>query len=105
MAGNAAPTTSAVSSALPASRRPIAAAINSCNLRTAELSATRPSHPPGEWPTSANERYMGAANFSASGLKRQGNDLIVKDAQAAAKLKHAFEPRFASSKDFPIDGR
>jgi phosphatidylserine/phosphatidylglycerophosphate/cardiolipin synthase-like enzyme len=33
----------------------------------------------------------GAANFSASGLKRQDNDLIViKDAQAAAKFKHAF---------------
>jgi phosphatidylserine/phosphatidylglycerophosphate/cardiolipin synthase-like enzyme len=32
----------------------------------------------------------GAANFSASGLKRQDNDLIViKDAQAAAKFKHA----------------
>jgi hypothetical protein len=26
--------------------------------RTAELSATLPSHPPGEWPTSANERYL-----------------------------------------------
>ena len=24
----------------------------------AELSATPPSHPPGEWPTSANERYL-----------------------------------------------
>jgi hypothetical protein len=48
---------------------------------------------------------MSAANFSASGLKRQDNDLIVKDAQAAAKLKHAFEPRFASGKDFPSDGR
>jgi hypothetical protein len=50
----------------------------------------------------------GAANFSASGLKRQDNDLIViviKDAQAAAKFKHAFEERFASGKDFPIDGR
>jgi phosphatidylserine/phosphatidylglycerophosphate/cardiolipin synthase-like enzyme len=34
----------------------------------------------------------GAANFSASGLKRQDNDLIViKDAPAAAKVKHAFE--------------
>ena len=32
----------------------------------------------------------GAANFSASGLKRQDNDLIViKDAQAAAKFQHA----------------
>src|SRR5262249_51252303 len=33
----------------------------------------------------------GAANFSASGLKRQDNDLIlIKDAQAAAKFKHLF---------------
>jgi phosphatidylserine/phosphatidylglycerophosphate/cardiolipin synthase-like enzyme len=39
----------------------------------------------------------GAANFSASGLKRQDNDLIViDDAQAAAKFKHAFEMRFSS---------
>jgi phosphatidylserine/phosphatidylglycerophosphate/cardiolipin synthase-like enzyme len=39
----------------------------------------------------------GAANFSASGEKRQDNDLIViNDAQAAAKFKHAFEARFAS---------
>jgi phosphatidylserine/phosphatidylglycerophosphate/cardiolipin synthase-like enzyme len=39
----------------------------------------------------------GAANFSASGLKRQDNDLIVvKDALAAAKCKHVFEARFAS---------
>jgi phosphatidylserine/phosphatidylglycerophosphate/cardiolipin synthase-like enzyme len=39
----------------------------------------------------------GAANFSASGLKRQDNDLIViTDTQAAAKFKHAFEARFAS---------
>jgi phosphatidylserine/phosphatidylglycerophosphate/cardiolipin synthase-like enzyme len=41
----------------------------------------------------------GAANFSASGLKRQDNDLIeIQDAQAAAKFKHAFEARFASGK-------
>jgi phosphatidylserine/phosphatidylglycerophosphate/cardiolipin synthase-like enzyme len=39
----------------------------------------------------------GAANFSASGLKRQDNDLIVvKDVQAAAKFKHVFEAHFAS---------
>jgi phosphatidylserine/phosphatidylglycerophosphate/cardiolipin synthase-like enzyme len=43
----------------------------------------------------------GAANFSASGLKRQDNDLIVlKDGQAAAKFKHVFEARFASGKNF-----
>jgi len=39
----------------------------------------------------------GAANFSASGLKRQDNDLIVVDsAAAAAAFKRAFEVRFAS---------
>ena len=38
----------------------------------------------------------GAANFSASGLKRQDNDLIVlRDTQAAAQFKHVFEARFA----------
>jgi phosphatidylserine/phosphatidylglycerophosphate/cardiolipin synthase-like enzyme len=41
----------------------------------------------------------GSANFSASGLKRQDNDLIViTDAQAAAKFKHTFDMRFASGK-------
>jgi phosphatidylserine/phosphatidylglycerophosphate/cardiolipin synthase-like enzyme len=41
----------------------------------------------------------GAANFSASGLKREDNDLVViEDAQAVAKFKHAFEARFASGK-------
>jgi phosphatidylserine/phosphatidylglycerophosphate/cardiolipin synthase-like enzyme len=39
----------------------------------------------------------GAANFSASGLKRQDNDLIViESADAAAAFKHNFEARFAS---------
>jgi phosphatidylserine/phosphatidylglycerophosphate/cardiolipin synthase-like enzyme len=39
----------------------------------------------------------GAANFSASGLKRQDNDLIVIDsAGAAAAFKRAFDARFAS---------
>jgi phosphatidylserine/phosphatidylglycerophosphate/cardiolipin synthase-like enzyme len=48
----------------------------------------------------------GAANFSASGLKRQDNDLIViKDAQAAAKFKHAFEVRFASDEKLPLEER
>ena len=46
----------------------------------------------------------GAANFSASGLKRQDNDLIViKDAQAAMKFKHAFEARFASGEATTLD--
>ena len=39
----------------------------------------------------------GAANFSASGLKRQDNDLIViESAVAAASFKRNFEVRFAS---------
>jgi phosphatidylserine/phosphatidylglycerophosphate/cardiolipin synthase-like enzyme len=38
----------------------------------------------------------GAANFSASGLKRQDNDLIViESAEAAASFKHNFDARFA----------
>jgi len=45
----------------------------------------------------------GAANFSASGLKRQDNDLIViEDAQAVAKFKHAFEARFASESSLSL---
>jgi phosphatidylserine/phosphatidylglycerophosphate/cardiolipin synthase-like enzyme len=45
----------------------------------------------------------GAANFSASGLKRQDNDLIViESAEAAAKFKQTFEARFASSEALPI---
>jgi phosphatidylserine/phosphatidylglycerophosphate/cardiolipin synthase-like enzyme len=39
----------------------------------------------------------GAANFSASGLKRQDNDLIViESAGAAATFKRNFDARFAS---------
>jgi phosphatidylserine/phosphatidylglycerophosphate/cardiolipin synthase-like enzyme len=39
----------------------------------------------------------GAANFSASGLKRQDNDLVViESAAAAASYKRNFEARFAS---------
>jgi phosphatidylserine/phosphatidylglycerophosphate/cardiolipin synthase-like enzyme len=39
----------------------------------------------------------GAANFSASGLKRQDNDLIViESAGAAASFKRNFDARFAS---------
>jgi len=37
----------------------------------------------------------GAANFSASGLKRQDNDLIViESAVAAAAFKHAFDVQY-----------
>jgi phosphatidylserine/phosphatidylglycerophosphate/cardiolipin synthase-like enzyme len=43
----------------------------------------------------------GAANFSASGLKREDNDLVViKDAQAATQFKYAFEARFATGRDY-----
>jgi phosphatidylserine/phosphatidylglycerophosphate/cardiolipin synthase-like enzyme len=39
----------------------------------------------------------GAANFSASGLKRQDNDLIVIESHgAAASFKRNFGARFAS---------
>jgi hypothetical protein len=39
----------------------------------------------------------GAANCSASGLKRQDNDLIViESVEAAAAFKHNFEVRYAS---------
>jgi phosphatidylserine/phosphatidylglycerophosphate/cardiolipin synthase-like enzyme len=39
----------------------------------------------------------GAANFSASGLKRQDNDLIViESAEAAASFKRNFDARYAS---------
>ena len=39
----------------------------------------------------------GAANFSASGLKRQDNDLVVvESAEAAAAFKRAFDTRLAS---------
>jgi phosphatidylserine/phosphatidylglycerophosphate/cardiolipin synthase-like enzyme len=45
----------------------------------------------------------GAANFSASGLKRQDNDLIViRDPQAAEKFKHVFEARFASGQSLSL---
>jgi phosphatidylserine/phosphatidylglycerophosphate/cardiolipin synthase-like enzyme len=39
----------------------------------------------------------GAANFSASGLKRQDNDLVmIESAAAAASFKRNFDARFAS---------
>jgi len=47
----------------------------------------------------------GATNFLASGLKRQDNDLIVlNDAQAAAKFKHAFDMRFSSGEILSLGG-
>jgi hypothetical protein len=39
----------------------------------------------------------GAANFSASGEKRQDNELVViESGEAAAAFKYNFEARFAS---------
>ena len=47
----------------------------------------------------------GAANFSASGLKRQDNDLIViESAGAAAGFKRTFDVRFVSGEALPIGG-
>lgn len=48
---------------------------------------------------------MGAANFSASGLKRQDNDLIViESTDAAAAFKHNFEAPFASGEALSLAG-
>jgi hypothetical protein len=48
----------------------------------------------------------GAANFSASGLKRQDNDLIViESAGAAASFKRNFDARFASGEALPTGAR
>jgi phosphatidylserine/phosphatidylglycerophosphate/cardiolipin synthase-like enzyme len=49
----------------------------------------------------------GAANFSASGLKRQDNDLIViESAEAAASFKRNFDARFASGGEaLPVGAR
>jgi phosphatidylserine/phosphatidylglycerophosphate/cardiolipin synthase-like enzyme len=45
----------------------------------------------------------GAANFSASGLKRQDNDLLVIDSQAAAEVfKRRFEAIFAQGETLPL---
>ena len=45
----------------------------------------------------------GAANFSASGLKRQDNDLVViESADAAAAFKRAFDARFSSGETLSL---
>jgi phosphatidylserine/phosphatidylglycerophosphate/cardiolipin synthase-like enzyme len=47
----------------------------------------------------------GAVNFSASGLKRQDNDLIgIESAGAAAAFKHNFEAQFASGDALSLAG-
>ena len=46
----------------------------------------------------------GAANFSASGLKHQDNDLIViEDASAAEQFRRRFDALFAASQPLPPD--
>jgi phosphatidylserine/phosphatidylglycerophosphate/cardiolipin synthase-like enzyme len=48
----------------------------------------------------------GAANFSASGLKRQDNDLIVIESRgAAASFKRNFDAQFAGGEDLAIGTR
>jgi hypothetical protein len=48
----------------------------------------------------------GAANFSASGLKRQDNDLVViESVEAAAPFKRAFDARFAGGEGLSIKAR
>jgi phosphatidylserine/phosphatidylglycerophosphate/cardiolipin synthase-like enzyme len=48
----------------------------------------------------------GAANFSASGLKRQDNDLVIIDsAVAATKFKRTFEIRFARGEELSYDAK
>jgi phosphatidylserine/phosphatidylglycerophosphate/cardiolipin synthase-like enzyme len=47
----------------------------------------------------------GAANFSASGLKRQDNDLIVIESdEAAAAFKRNFDAHFASGETLSLAG-
>ncbi|MGH6842748.1 MAG: phospholipase D-like domain-containing protein, partial [Methylocella sp.] len=45
----------------------------------------------------------GAANFSASGLKRQDNDLLIIDSKDAAEaFKRRFEAIFAQGETLPL---
>jgi hypothetical protein len=77
-------------------RHPARARITACHLTRA-------------WPCRASACHSlraGAANLSASGLKRQDNDLIViESAGAAAAFKHSFESRFASGEALPAGAR
>jgi hypothetical protein len=46
--------------------------------------------------------HTGAANFSASGLKRQDNDLIVIETTSATRaFKRASDVRFAGGEALP----
>jgi hypothetical protein len=53
--------------------------------------------------TALNRWRTGAANFSASGLKRQDNDLIVIDSVDAA-FKRNFDAQFAKGETLPAQG-
>ena len=62
----------------------------------------------GDYRGAGDRRLLrtGAANFSASELKRQDDDLIVIEiAEAAAAFKRAFDARFSSGKALPIGAR
>jgi hypothetical protein len=49
-------------------------------------------------------RELGAANFSASGLKRQDNDLvIIESPEAAVAFKHVFDMLFDSGEGLQAD--
>ena len=46
--------------------------------------------------------HTGTANFSASGLKRQDNDLVVIESlEAATAFRRAFDARYASGEALP----
>jgi phosphatidylserine/phosphatidylglycerophosphate/cardiolipin synthase-like enzyme len=47
----------------------------------------------------------GAANFSASGLKRQDDLIVIESARAAAAFKQIFETRFASGEALSAGAR
>lgn len=67
--------------------------------RDLDQAQTRGAYAFEELPTDGRWLGTGAANFSASGLKRQDNDLImIESAEAAAAFKHNFDARFASGK-------
>ena len=74
-------------------------------IRTKHTPSARPMHLKS-YQIDGELLRTGAANFSASGLKRQDNDLVVIETTAAAvAFKHAFEERFASGELLPIGAK
>ena len=60
--------------------------------RRPDQAQSRRANAPQELPIDGRLLRTGAANFSASGLKRQDNDLIViESAEAAAAFKRVFD--------------